>query len=293
MERKIIFLSFVLFVLLITGCGGEDTSSASSKDESVVVADYSPAQPTSSDAIIMKVTAVTKENPEYDWTVNGVPAPVSGNKLSAEYFFKGDTVFCSILIGGEESKKIGPIIIKNSPPEIISVEPSPPNPRHGTDLSLNTDVTDADEDDVTLHARWFVNGEEVSTGEVLSGSEIKAADQVYALVRPYDGTDEGLPVNTGWVLVQNSPPEFTESSPRWEERLMNYDLEVKDPDGDNVELLLEESPPGMRLEGTKLIWESPEVERDTSFNVTVKARDERGGETSLSFSLDIKKREVK
>ena len=292
MERKIILLSFIFFVLLITGCGGDESSSASSKGGSVVVTDYFPAEPTSSDAITMKITAVAKENPEYNWTVNGVPAPVSGKKLSPEYFSKNDTVFCSILIGGEEKKKVGPILIKNSPPSINFVEISPTSPRYGIDLTLNADVEDADGDDITLNARWFVNNEEVGTGETLSGSEIKAADQVYALVTPYDGTDEGLPVNTGWILVQNSPPEISVGTPQKEESLTNYDLEVKDPDGDNVELSLEESPPGMRLEGTTLIWQSPEVERDTSFNVTVKARDERGGETSLSFSLDIKKREV-
>jgi hypothetical protein len=293
MERKIILLGFIIFVLIITGCGGDESSSAySAKEGSVVVTDYSPAEPTSSDDIIMKITAVTKENPKYNWTVNGVPVPVSGKKLSPEYFSKNDTVFCFILIGGEEKKKIGPIIIKNSPPAINSVEISPANPRHGTDLTLNADVEEADGDDITLNARWFVNDEEVGTGETLSGSEIKAADKVYSLVRPYDGTDEGLPVNTGWILVQNSPPEISVGTPQKEESLTNYDLEVKDPDGDNVELLLEESPPGMRLEGTTLIWQSPEVERDTSFNVTVKARDERGGETSLSFSLDIKKRET-
>ena len=292
MERKIILLSFIFFVLLITGCGGDESSSASSKGGSIVVTDYSPAEPTSSDAITMKITAVAKENPEYKWTVNGVPAPVSGKKLSPEYFSKNDTVFCSILIGGKESKKIGPIVIKNSPPEINSVEISPSSPRHGTDLSLDADVEDVDGDDITLNARWFVNNEEVGTGETLSGSEIKAADQVYALVTPSDGTGEGFPVNTGWVLVQNSAPEVTLGTPQKEEKVTNYELEVKDPDGDNVELSLEESPPGMRLEGTRLVWEAPEVQRDTSFNVTVKARDERGGETSLSFSLDIKKREV-
>jgi len=292
-ERKIIFLSFLVFILLITGCGGEESSSASSsKGGSVVTTDFSPSQPTSSDAITVKITAVTKEAPEYDWIVNGIPVSASGNKLNPEHFSKNDTVFCSILIGGEEKKKIGPIIIKNSPPAINFIEISPANPRHGTDISVDADVSDTDGDDVLLKVRWFVNEEEVSAEEVLSGSKFKAADKVYALVTPFDGTDEGRPLNSGFVLVQNSPPEFVSGLPKIEDRTMNAGIEVKDVDGDNVDLSLEESPPGMRLEGNRLIWEAPDMQKDTSFLVKIKARDERGGETSNSFSLDLRRSEM-
>jgi hypothetical protein len=292
-ERKIIFLSFLVFVLMITGCGGEGSSSASSRGGgSVVRTDFSPPEPTSSDAITIKITAVAEEAPDYSWIVNGIPVSVSGNKLSPEYFSKNDTVFCSILIGGEEKKKVGPIVIKNSPPAINFIKISQDSPQHGTDLSLNADVADADGDDVILRVRWFVNEEEVSTDEVLSGSKIKAADKAYALVTPFDGTDEGLTVNSGWVLVQNSPPEFVSGPPTMGERTMNSEIEVIDGDGDNVVLSLEESPPGMRLEGNRLIWEAPGLEKDTSFAVKIKARDERGGETVVSFSLDLRKSEM-
>jgi hypothetical protein len=293
MERKVIFLSFLLFVLLTAGCGSNKSSSvASRKGGSVVMTDFSPSEPTSSDAITLKITAVAGETPEYKWIVNGMLVSASGNRLSPEHFSKNDTVFCSILIGGEEKKKVGPIVIKNSNPRINSVEISPSSPQHGTDLSLNADVDDADGDDITLLARWFVNEKEVSTEEVLSGSKIKAADKVYALVTPFDGTNEGLPVNSGWVLVQNSPPEIVSAPPSIEGRTMNYEIEMKDGDGDNIDLSLEQGPNGMRLEGNRLIWEAPEIDKDTSFLVKIKARDERGGETSVSFSLDVRKREM-
>ena len=294
MERKIIVLILVLFVLLITGCGGDSSSSASSaKGGNVVAADYSPAQPTSSEAIIIKITAVGGETPDYDWIVSGIHVHnVSGNKLSPDYFSKNDTVFCSILIGGEEKRKIGPIIIRNSPPRINSLMISPGNPRHGDDLSVDADLTDADGDDISLSVKWFINEEEVSTSQVLPGSGFKADDKVHALAVPFDGTDEGLPVNSGFLLIQNSAPEFLASPPSIEGRIMNYDLKVEDGDGDNVDLSLEEGPPGMRLEGTRLVWEAPEVSKDTSFTIKLKARDERGGETVNSFSLDLRATEV-
>ena len=294
MERKIISLGLVFIVLLIIGCGGDRSSSASSaKGGNVIAADYSPALPTSSDAITIKITVVGGETPDYNWIVNGIPIHnVSGNKLIPDHFSKNDTVFCAILIGGEEKKKIGPIVIKNSPPRINSLVISPEEPKHGTQLSLNADVTDADGDVRSLLVKWFVNEEEVSTSQVLSGSEFKAADKVYALATPFDGTEEGFPVNSGWVLVQNSAPEFISAPPSIEGITMNYDVEVNDGDGDNVDLSLEAGPPGMRLEGNKLVWEAPEVSKDTSFVVKLKARDERGGETVNSFSLDLRATEV-
>jgi hypothetical protein len=295
MERKIILLNFLVFFLMISGCG-EDTSSSASSSEggSVVSADYSPARPTSSDAITIKTTAVIDTSKtkgatlDFNWIVNGTQVSASGSKLSPEQFSKNDTVFCSILIGGEEKRKIGPIIINNSPPRIKSLMISPENPRNGADLSLNTDLTDVDGDDISLLVKWFVNEEEVSVNQVLSGSKFKAGDKVYVIVTPFDGAEEGLSVNSGFVLVQNSPPEIVTSPPSIEGRTMNYAIEVKDGDGDNVNLSIEQGPPGMRLEENRLVWEAPELKKDTSFIVKLKARDERGGETINSFSLDLK-----
>jgi hypothetical protein len=293
MAGKISFLIAILFVLMITGCGGDKSSSASSsKGGGVVRTDYSPSEPTSSDAITLKITAVAGEHPEYNWIVNGITVPVSGNKLDPEHFSKNDTVFCSILIGGEEKKKVGPIVIKNSPPRINSLGISPDSPKHGIDLSINANVDDVDRDDVTFLVKWFVNEEEVGSGEALSGSEIKAADQVYALVTPFDGTDEGLPINSGFVLIQNSPPEIVSPQPSIEGRIMDYEIEVNDGDGDNFDLSLEQGPNGMKLDGNRLIWEVPDPDKDTSIVIKIKAKDERGGETSVSFSLDLIRSEM-
>jgi hypothetical protein len=295
MERKIIFIVFLVFFLMITGCGGDSSSSASSsKGGSVVSADYSPAQPTSSDAITLKITAVAGKTPDYNWIVNGVSVKnKNNNKLEPNHFSKNDTVFCSISIDGKEKKKVGPIIIKNSPPRINSLFIVPDKPVYGTDLSVSADVTDIDEDNIELRVKWFINDKEVSTNEILSGLEIKAADQVYAMVTPFDGTTEGPRVNSGWVLVQNSPPEIITAPPSIEGRTMNYEIKVKDGDGDKISLSLEQGPTGMRLEENRLVWEAPELKKDTSFMVKLKARDERGGETINSFSLDLKATEMR
>jgi hypothetical protein len=48
----------------------------------------------------------------------------------------------------------------------------------------------------------------------------------------------------------------------------------------------------MRLEGNRLIWEAPDVSKDTSFLVELMVRDERGGESSNTFELTVSKSEM-
>ncbi|MEO0292712.1 MAG: hypothetical protein ABIN61_00620 [candidate division WOR-3 bacterium] len=287
MERKIKILIFLLF--LISGCGG--SSSASKKEGRVISGDFSPTNPTSSDVITLKITTLTLKSPEFRWTVNGGLVPVNKNQLEPKYFSKGDTVWCSILIEGVEKKKIGPIVIRNSPPRINSVEISPPGPRAGRELSVKGEAVDVDGDEVELIPRWFINGKEVGEKKILSGSEIKAGDEVYAVVTPFDGEEKGFSVNTNLVVVQNTPPEFVSFSSSTEDKILRYEIQVKDIDGDKVELVLLEAPLGVRLDGSTLILDAPE--RDTSFLVKIKAKDERGGETTNTINLNIKKREEK
>ncbi|MEJ2306414.1 MAG: hypothetical protein P8Y62_10115 [candidate division WOR-3 bacterium] len=277
---------------MLFGCGGDKASSENVAAD-FLSSEFTPSNPRTTDNINIDPVLVEGENVELKWMVNGVVQDVVKPRLSPNYFSKGDTIECLIFVEGKQKKKIGPVVITNTKPEIIHVYIDPSEPRYGEELSILGDVRDPDdEDDVSFIVDWFINGQLGFSGEKLPGNKIKAGDEIYAIVEPFDGSETGSEVETDKVPVQNSPPEIGGGLPEWKERLMNYDLELKDPDGDNVELSLEESPPGMRLEGTTLIWQSPEVERDTSFNVTVKAREERGGETSLSFSLDIKKREV-
>jgi len=294
MGRRRSRLIFWLFLLVLVGCGGEKESLSESGAVDFISSDFTPSNPRTTDPINIDPVLLAEENVELEWKVNGISQGVLKPRLSPDHFTKGDTIECLIFVDGKQKKKVGPVVIANSKPEIISVRIEPPEPRRGEELSILGDVRDPDDkDDVNFIVDWFINGELVFSGEKLPGEKIKAGDEIYAEVEPFDGSERGVKVRTERIAVQNSAPEIITNPPRWEGKILNYELELDDPDGDDVELSLEESPPGMRFEGTTLVWESPEVERDTSFNVTVIARDGRGGEASLSFSLDIKKREVK
>jgi hypothetical protein len=293
MERRRSRLIFWLVLLLVFGCGREKDSSSKVDAVDFVSSNFSPSNPRTTDPITIDPTLVEGKNVELKWMVNGILQDVYKARLSPDHFSKGDTILCLILVDGKEKRKVGPIVIANTKPEVIRVRIEPAEPRNGDELSVQGDVRDPDENDsISFMADWFINGELAFSGEKLPGDKIKAEDEVYAEVEPFDGFERGMKVTTEKIAVQNSLPGISISSLQVEGRLWNYEIEIIDGDGDNVDLTLEEVPPGMRLEGNKLIWEVPEVDKDTSFLVKIKARDERGGETSNSFSLDLKKSEM-
>jgi hypothetical protein len=293
MERRRSRLIFWVVLLLIFGCGGEKDSSSKAGAVDFVSSEFTPSNPRTTDPITIDPALVSGENVELKWMVDGVLQDVEKAELSPQHFVKGDTVMCLVLVNGKEERKVGPVVVANTEPEIIWVRVEPSEPRHGEELSLEGDVRDPDEnDDISFIADWFINGELAFSGERLSGDRIKAGDEIYAEVEPFDGDERGVKVGTAEISVQNSAPGILVGSLQTKERVVYYEIEIADPDGDNVDLTLEQSPPGMRLEGNNLIWETPEIDKDTSFLVNIKARDERGGESSNSFSLDLKKGEM-
>jgi hypothetical protein len=286
MERiKIIFLIGILLI----SCGGEKSSATTSNKSSgrVVSSEITPPVPTSDTPITVQITALAEKNPTFEWIVNGVTQDVSSPKLPENYFLKGDTVICIILINNKESKRIGPIIIENGEPSVQSTWITPDEPKRGTNLSVEASVSDPDDDDVELLVDWYINDEKKVSGNILQGDKFKAGDEVYAEVTPYDGIDRGLPQKTNLMIIQNTPPEFISSLPSIKGRSMNYEIRTKDVDGDEVWISLVSGPSGMILNGNRLVWEAPELEKDSIFYIEVLARDSRGGETSTSFSLQL------
>ncbi len=291
MARRRIVLVFLLLLLIMDCGGGKPSSTDSHKSGGTVVAtDFSPPDPTSTTSIRIKATVLSEKNPEYRWMVNGIRQDVSIPKLSPEHFSKGDTVFCSLLIAGEEKRRIGPIVIGNSKPILKSLKIIPETPKRGTDLSVEADVFDPDGDEIELLTEWFINDEKKGSGKTLSGSKIKAGDEVYAEVVPFDGTDRSREGTTDRVIVQNTLPEILSSLPPIEGRKLDCIISTRDVDGDKVSLSLTSAPTGMRLEGNRLLWEAPEVEKDTTYCVEIIARDGRGGETKASFDLRLGKK---
>lgn len=287
MERRIIFL----FIFLLISCGGEKPSATDSKKKTgrVVSSEISPTIPTSRTPITVSITALTEKNPTFKWTVNNVVQDINRPKLPIRYFSRGDTVFCIVLVNDEEQRRIGPIIIENGEPSIQSVWITPEEPKSGIDLRVEANVYDPDDDDVELQVDWYINDEKTESGSILQGDKIKAGDEVYAEVTPFDEIDRGLQQRTGLIIVQNTPPEFLSSLPSIQGRKMDYEIETRDVDGDEVRISLISGPSGMILDRSRLVWEAPELEKDSTFYIEILARDSRGGETTTSFNLELKR----
>jgi hypothetical protein len=88
----------------------------------------------------------------------------------------------------------------------------------------------------------------------------------------------------------NRAPVFN-SSPRTHlqaGRTFRYPVDVSDPDGDRVTLILVEAPEGMSLdENQTLIWQTPATLAGTTADVLLRATDGRGGITDQEFSIRL------
>lgn len=287
MERKVI--PFILLILIYCGGGGESPSSRGKgrKEGTVLSSEYTPVSPTTNTPINLRVAALSEKNPEYRWTVNGMEQDVSVSTLSPKYFSEGDTVYCSVLINDKEKKKIGPIVIQNTPPQIENVEIIPDFIHHGVDVSVEVNYDEPDDDEVSTDVKWYINSKNSGTGLKLSGSKIKAGDSVYAEVTPMDESDRGETAETKTIIVGNTPPEMVSGPPQISGRKMNYPMKAKDVDGDSVTFRLSEGPSGMDIKGRNLVWEAPEIEKDTVFPVEIILEDERGGKTEVTYDLRL------
>jgi len=98
------------------------------------------------------------------------------------------------------------VIVGNSPPTVDSAELTPDPPTVGSGVSVSASTSDIDRDAVTLEIEWSVNGSVSSeTGATLSSGFVRD-DEIFAVVTPTDGIDQGAPVTTDTVTVANTAP---------------------------------------------------------------------------------------
>lgn len=148
----------------------------------------------------------------YDWFVNGVAAGVTNDTLAGA-FVKGDEVYVVVTPddGDDQGDPIqsDTLVIQNTPPAITGLQLTPGSPNAASLLTcLVTGTSDADNDPVTPRYQWYVNGAPAGSGtELLSAPAFGRGDNVYCVVTPNDGDDDGAPVTSNSVIILNTPPD--------------------------------------------------------------------------------------
>ena len=106
-------------------------------------------------------------------------------------------------------------------------------------ISVFVEAQDLDRDEIKFRYRWFVNGQLVAerSSETLEPTILKRGDQVVVEVVPSDGKNEGVPVKSQSLIVENSAPVVShvtiEPNEESFSRRVLAKAEVMDPDGDS------------------------------------------------------------
>ena len=143
------------------------------------------------------------------WTVNSADASV------------GDSLTCTAIAVDAESNSTtsisAPVVISNTAPEVGSVVLNNLGPYTNDVLTVSHTTFDFNGDSVTLNYEWHVvdanNGldsiVQTGSGNTLDGSlstGFDRDDEVYVMVTPNDGTENGVSVESDHAMVLNSPP---------------------------------------------------------------------------------------
>ena len=158
----------------------------------------------------------------YVWLVNGMQVATGSNwTVTSSDANVGDSLSCRAvatdLEGNAVTSTATPVVISNTAPEVGSVVLNNLSPYTNDVLTVSHTTFDFNGDSVTLNYEWHVvdanNGldsiVQTGSGNTLDGSlstGFDRDDEVYVMVTPNDGTENGVSVESDRAMVLNSPP---------------------------------------------------------------------------------------
>lgn len=217
-----------------------------------------PTQPTSQEDIECTGIATDADSSDfsllsytYNWFSDGVIQSETSSILVAP-FSVGSEIQCTVTVsdGEDEGDSLTTsVIIANTVPEVTSFN-FDIDPIYTNDLLTTTVVSeDIDGDTITLNYDWYVDGILVKTGlgNTLDGiQDFDKNQQVWTIVTPNDGTEDGNSYTSDILTVQNSPPDTPILSiepavplPEMDPLVCIVGPEMIDDDGDSLSYLFE------------------------------------------------------
>jgi hypothetical protein len=178
-------------------------------------------------------------------------------------------------------------------PAVVDVKVDPEQPRTGDTIKIWFNLGEgADRAEV----RWSVNGEEVLISDYVESVKFveldrpaKAGDKIVATVTPFDASGEAGKAIVRQIVCASAPPELKVVDQRIEKNAYRAKIEARDPQGGAVSLILEQAPPGMKMDAKGSIEWALSNDTAGKFPVKVRAKGDRSGEAVLSFDVGIKR----
>jgi hypothetical protein len=147
----------------------------------------------------------------YAWDADGTTLGIGGSvDLSGTGTTKGQDVTCTATatdLSGDTSIGSASVTVGNTAPEIVGASIESSAAQTNDVLSVVVTTLDADDDTVGLSYTWYVGTSVAGTSSTLNGATaFDKYDEVYVVVTPTDGEDEGDPVATDSITIENTPP---------------------------------------------------------------------------------------
>lgn len=227
---------------------------------------------------------------EYRWEKNGQPlAGEESRRLAPEHFRKGDVI--AVIVTNNREVHRAEISIGNLPPVVQRVSLQNPAIHRGVDIVLDVTGDDPDGDFIGFSYRWMRNGEamEFVDGPVLSGDSFHRGDRISFLITPSDGETGGVPYAGSDIVIPNAPPVFFSQPPaQFTSNDFIYQVEAKDPDGDEIVYSLEDPPPGMTIQSRsgQISWDLS-GRPAANYPVVVVATDSEEMKAYQEFNLNL------
>lgn len=245
-----------------------------------------PQEATRKAQLTLRAESAILTGGKIQWYINGgLIESAQGYRFSSNDLNKGDTVKAIVKKDDQEFVS-NEITIKNSPPAIADARLSPRIPKVDSLLQINVKARDADNDIVSYHYEWTLNGNFAGEENYLEAT-LKRGDEITVEIIPYDGEEFGKPL----VLkssVYNSLPVFSETSPSFTGDTYEYHVSASDPDNDLLTFSLLEGPDGMTIDPSNGIinWKVSR-ENEGLYEIKVLINDNHGGKIIVPFTTRI------
>lgn len=164
--------------------------------------------------------------------------------------------------------------------------------RSGFKFEASTNLEDID---ITDYYRilWMHNDDELTgeSEETLGwNDEFKKGDKIKLVLIPSLGDVESPLSTESEFIVPNSPPKIVSEPPlEIKDGKFEYTVDAQDPDGDNIQYMLKNSPKGMTIEpATGLIsWDFTKEKPGTEHKIEIVASDTEGLSYTQELTLSI------
>jgi len=155
-------------------------------------------------------------------------------------------------------------------------------------------------EDFDFTYKWFYNDEDI-LGEIDNfvpwNNDYKKGDKIRVQIIPPYVDEESFLVIDAEYIVPNSPPVITSEPPteiKGEDKLFEYKVETDDPDGDEIEIALKNSPAGMTIEPASglIKWDFTAEKPGSEYKIEIVATDSEGGNYTQEVTLTIPQSEA-